>query len=53
MRHGSSFWDIVFFRYAWPLMDSSMKEPIKFEQYGDLPEELLIKHEEEKIEKSI
>ena len=40
MRQDASFWDIVFFRYAWPLMESSMKEPIKFEQYGDLPEEL-------------
>ena len=53
MREEASFWDKVFFNYAWPLLESSMKEPIQFEQYGDLPERLLIKHEEERIEKSI
>ncbi len=53
MRENASFFDILFFRYPWPLMESSMKEPIQFEQYGELPERLLIKHEEVKIEKSI
>jgi len=53
MREGASFWDTVFFSYAWPLLQSSMKEPIQFEQYGELPERLLIKHEEERIETSI
>ena len=53
MREGASFWNIVFFSYAWPLLKSSMKEPISFEQYGELPERLLIKHEEERIEASI
>ena len=53
MREGASFWDTVFFNYAYPLLKSSMKEPISFEQYGELPERLLIKYEEERIETSI
>lgn len=53
MRENSSFWDKVFYSYAKPLLDSSKKEPLRYEQFGDLPERLLIKHEEKKIEESI
>ena len=53
MREGASFWDTVFYSYAWPLLESSMTEPIQFEQFGELPERLHIKHEELKIEKAI
>lgn len=53
MREGRSFLDIIFFSYAKPLLDSAMTQQIRFEQYGDLPDRLLIKYEEEKIEASI
>ena len=49
MREGRSFLDIIFFSYAKPLLDSAMTQQIRFEQYGDLPDRLLIKYEEEKI----
>ena len=53
MRENTTFWQKVFYTYAKPLLDSSRNEKIKFEQYGDLPERLHIKHEEEIIETSI
>lgn len=53
MRENRSFFDKLFFNYAKPLLDSSMTQQIRFEQYGDLPERLMIKHEEAKIEASI
>ena len=53
MRENSSFWDKVFYNYAKPLLESSKKEPLRYEQFGDLPERLLIKHEEKLIEESI
>ena len=53
MREGRSFWDILFFSYAKPLMDSARTQKIYFEQYGKLPDRLLIKNEEERIEASI
>ena len=53
MREGKGFFDILFFNYAKPLLDSALTQQIRFEQYGDLPDRLLIKTEEEKIEASI
>ena len=53
MRENESFFDILFYRYAWPLVKSSMTQQIRFEQYGELPERLLIKHEEKHIESHI
>ena len=50
MRENASFFDKLFYRYPWPLLKSSMDQQIKFEQYGDLPERLLIKNEEKHIE---
>ena len=53
MREGASFWDKLFYSYAKPLLDSSLTQDIRFEQYGELPDRLKIKHEEEKIESKI
>ena len=53
MREGKSFLEILFYSYAKPLIESSMTQQIKFEQYGDLPDRLKIKYEEEKLEASI
>lgn len=53
MRENASFFDKLFYRYPWPLLKSSLEQEIKFEQYGELPERLLIKHEEKKIEEHI
>ena len=53
MRENASFFDILFYRYAWPLVKSSTTQQIRFEQYGELPERLLIKHEEKHIESHI
>ena len=50
MRENASFFDKLFYRYPWPLLKSSMSQEIKFEQYGDLPDRLLIKNEEKHIE---
>ena len=53
MRENASFFDILFYNYAKPLLDSSMTQQIKFEQYGELPDRLKIQYEEEKIESEI
>ena len=53
MREGRSFFDILFYNYAKPLLTSAMTQQIRFEQYGELPERLMIKHEEALIEASI
>ena len=53
MREGASFWSKLFYSYAKPLLDSSLTQDIRFEQYGELPDRLKIKHEEEKIESKI
>jgi len=45
MREEASFIDTVLFRYAWPLLESSMTQQIKFEQYGEIPDRLKICHE--------
>jgi len=50
MRENASFLDTLFFSYAKPLLDSSMTQQIRFEQYGELPDRLKIEYEEEKIE---
>ena len=49
MREESSLWDKLVFNYAKPLLDSSMKERICFEQYGVLPDKLKIDHEIDKV----
>ena len=53
MRENASFFDKLFYRYSWPLLQSSMTQQIRFVQYGDLPERLKIKHEEKRIEEHI
>ena len=53
MREGRSFFDILFFNYAKPLLDSSMKQQIRFEQYGELPDRLKICHEAKELETKI
>ena len=53
MRQEASIWEKLFFTYAKPLLNSSMKERICFEQYGELPEHLKIEHELKKVEARI
>lgn len=53
MRENASFFEILFYTYPKPLLDSALTQQIRFEQYGDLPDRLKICYEEEKIEKSI
>ena len=53
MRENASFLSKLFYRYPWPLLESSMTQKLRFEQYGELPDRLLIKHEEKLIEENI
>lgn len=53
MREGASLWDKLTFGYAKPLLDSSMKQQIQFEQYGELPDRLKICHEAKQLEEQI
>ena len=53
MRENTSFFEKVFYRYPWPLLKSSMSQKIRFEQLGELPEHMKIKHEEKRIEEHI
>lgn len=53
MREGASFWDKLCFNYAWPLLESSMTQQIRFEQYGKLPDRLKICHEAKLLEEHI
>lgn len=53
MRHDASFLSKLFYCYPWKLIKSSLTQKVRFEQYGELPEELKIKHEEQKVEENI
>lgn len=53
MRENASWIDVLLFNYSWPLIESSMKQKVKFEHYGELPDRLKIKHEEKLIEESV
>ena len=53
MREGRSFLELIFYTYAKPLIESAMTQQIRFEQYGELPDRLKIKYEEEKLEAAI
>lgn len=53
MREDASFLEKVFYSYARPLLESSMTQQIRFEQYGELPDRLKICHEAKYIESSI
>ena len=53
MREDASFLDTLFYSYARPLLDSSVTQQIKFEQYGELPDRLRICHEAKIIESNI
>ena len=53
MRENESFFSKLFFSYAKPLLDSSMTQRIRFEQYGELPDRLKIKDYADDIEKEI
>jgi hypothetical protein len=53
MRENTTFWEKVFYSYAKPLLDSSMTQQIRFEQYGELPDRLKVCHEAENLESSI
>ena len=53
MREGRSFLEILFYSYARPLLESSLTQQIRFEQYGKLPDRLKIKYEEERLTAAI
>ena len=53
MREDASFLETLFYSYARPLLDSSVTQQIKFEQYGELPDRLRICHEAKIIESNI
>ena len=53
MRENATFFEKVFYSYAWPLLESSTTQQIKFEQYGELPDRLKICHESEYLESNI
>ena len=53
MREEATLFQRIFYTYAKPLLDSSMTQQIKFEQYGDLPEHLRIAHESKAIEEQV
>ena len=53
MRENASFLDTLLFRYAKPLLDSSMTQRITFEQYGELPDRLKICYEQERLKEHI
>ena len=53
MREDASWLSKIFFSYSRPLLYSSLKEKISFDQYGVLPEHLKIKHEYEKLQKNM
>ena len=40
MREDAAWWQKLFFSYARPLLDSSMKQTIKYEQLGEVPDRL-------------
>ena len=53
MREDASLWSKIVFGYAKPLLDSSLIQQIRFEQYGELPERLKICHEAKLLEEYI
>ena len=53
MREDASWYERALFSYAQPLLYSSMKEQITFDQYGVMPEHLKIKYEVAKLEANI
>lgn len=53
MRENTTFFEKLFYSYARPLLESSMTQQIKFEQYGELPDRLKICHEAKHIESNI
>ena len=53
MREDATFFEKVFYSYARPLLESSMTQEIKFEQYGELPDRLKICYESEYLESNI
>ena len=53
MRENASFLDTLFYRYAWPLLESAQIERVCIEQYGDLPDRLRVEHEEKLISEHV
>lgn len=53
LREEASWLSKIFFSYPKPLLEAAERERITFEQYGELPDHLKIKHEMEKMEKQI
>ena len=53
MREEATFFEKLFYSYARPLLESSMTQQIKFEQYGELPDRLKICYEAEYLEENI
>ena len=53
MGENASFLDKLFFRYPWKILESSMTQQMKHEQYGNLPEHQKIKYHEKDLEEGI
>lgn len=50
MRQEAGLLSKLTFSYPKPLLDLAMKADICFEQYGELPEDLKVKHKVEALE---
>ena len=53
MRENATLFEKITYSYARPLLESSMTQQIKFEQYGELPDRLKICHESKYLESNI
>ena len=53
MRENASLWSKITHSYARPLLESSLTQQIRFEQYGELPDRLKICHEAKLLEEQI
>ena len=52
-RDKATWFSKLFFSYVKPLMDSAKAQPLRFEQYGQLPDRLKIQHEAKLIQAEI
>ena len=53
MRGDAKWWEKMTFEYARPLLTTSMKEEICFEQYGNCPEDLKVLNNTKELEDNI
>ena len=53
MRGDAKWWEKMTFEYARPLLETSMKENICFEQYGNCPDDLKVMGTTQELEDNI